>query len=69
MAKHDIHSQAVEDLVKMVSDLRTKNRDIRFGSAGAQSRNTKESRGNRRMIARALTELRSREVAKSEKKA
>lgn len=69
MKKKDIHTQSPEDLTKIVADMREKNREIRFGAAGSRSRNTRGSRMNRRTIARALTELRMREVAKVEKKA
>ena len=69
MTKKNTTIQTTEDLLKVVSELREKNRQIRFGSAGSQSRNTRESRNNRRTIARALTEIRSQKVANNVKTA
>ena len=40
----------------------------RFGSAGSRSRNTREGRGLRKEIARALTEVNARKIAQKPKK-
>ena len=69
MTKNNTTTQSHEDLLKTVAELREKNREIRFGSAGSRSRNTRESRNNRRTIARSLTEIKSRKVANNEKTA
>jgi ribosomal protein L29 len=57
------HTKTVEHLKKEVSDMQEKLRTIRFGGAGSRSRNVKEGRNIRRDVARALTELRAREIA------
>jgi ribosomal protein L29 len=57
------HTKTVAHLKKEVVDMQEKLRVIRFGGAGSRSRNVKEGRNLRREIARALTELRARELA------
>ncbi len=60
---NELKNMTVEHLKKDVSDMQEKLRVIRFGGAGSRSRNVKEGRGIRREVARALTELRAREIA------
>ena len=69
MAKNENKTKSDEHLKKEVVDTQEKLRVIRFGGAGSRSRNVKESRNLRREIARAKTELRSREIASAVKKA
>jgi ribosomal protein L29 len=57
------HTKTVDHLKKEVVDMQEKLRTIRFGGAGSRSRNVKEGRNIRRDVARALTELRAREIA------
>lgn len=56
------HTKSIEHLKKEVTDMQEKLRTIRFGGAGSRSRNVKEGRNIRRDVARALTELRAREI-------
>lgn len=58
-----------EELQKAVFDMREKLRAIRHTAAGSRSRNVREGRGIRREVARALTEMRARELAGDNKKA
>ena len=69
MSKNENKTKTDEHLKKEVVDTQEKLRVIRFGGAGSRSRNVKESRNLRREIARAKTELRSREIAQVAKKA
>ncbi|HUO55901.1 MAG TPA: 50S ribosomal protein L29 [Candidatus Paceibacterota bacterium] len=69
MSKNEFKGKTSEQLTKEISDMREKLRVIRFGGAGSRSRNVKESRGVRKDIARALTELKSHDIAVSGKKA
>ena len=69
MAKNENKTKSVEHLKKEVVDMQEKLRVIRFGGAGSRSRNVKEGRNLRREVARALTELRGREIASETKKA
>lgn len=66
---NELKNKTVDHLKKDVSDMQEKLRVIRFGGAGSRSRNVKEGRGIRREVARALTELRAREIASTAKKA
>jgi ribosomal protein L29 len=66
---NEFQEQTKEQLNKVVGDLREKIRTIRFGGAGSRSRNVRERRGVRRDVARALTELRARDIAAMPKKA
>lgn len=69
MAKNEFKGKGSEHLTKEVADMREKLRVIRFGGAGSRSRNVKESRGIRKDIARALTELKAQAIAVKAKKA
>ncbi len=70
MAKtNEIKNKTVEHLRKEVADTQEKLREIRFGGAGSRSRNVKEGRNLRREVARALTELRARDIASKVKTA
>ena len=64
-----LKEHTVEQLHQEVGDLREKIRTIRFGGAGSRTRNVRERRGVRRDVARALTELRARDIASLPKKA
>lgn len=59
--------QSVEDIRTEVTKLRESLRAFRFGAAGSRSRNVREGRETRKSIARALTELRAREIASETK--
>ncbi len=63
MAKNENTTKTVEHLKKEVNDIQEKLRVIRFGGAGSRSRNVKEGRNLRREVARAKTELRSRDLS------
>jgi len=54
----------IAQLEKEVADKREALRVFRFGGAGSRSRNVREGRTTRREIARLLTEINSRKVAK-----
>ena len=62
--KTSLTTKTTEELHKEVSDARERVRAIRFGAAGSRTRDTSESRMTRRSIARSLTELRARAIAK-----
>ena len=62
---NEIKNKTVEHLRKEVSETQEKLREIRFGGAGSRSRNVKEGRNLRREVARALTELRARQLAEN----
>ena len=64
-----IKNNTVEELHKKVVDLREQLRTFRFGGAGSRTRNVREGRGVRRDVARAMTELRAREIASEKKSA
>ncbi|PIR82810.1 50S ribosomal protein L29 [Candidatus Kaiserbacteria bacterium CG10_big_fil_rev_8_21_14_0_10_59_10] len=58
----DLKKQSIEDLQKSIADMRERLREFRFSEAGTRTRNVREGRTLRREIARALTELRMREI-------
>ena len=60
----DISKMSIAELQKDIADKREALRVIRFGAEGSRSRNVRESRTIRRDIARLLTEVNSRTVAK-----
>lgn len=60
----DISKMSIAELQKDIADKREALRVIRFGAEGSRSRNVRESRTIRRDIARLLTEVNSRNVAK-----
>ena len=49
-----------KELIKELSEKRFSIRNFRFGMAGSKIKNVKESRNNRKDIARILTELNNR---------
>jgi ribosomal protein L29 len=53
----DITAKTPADLVKMADEKREALRAVRFGSAGAKTKNVKETRTIRKDIARILTAL------------
>ncbi len=60
----DFKKETPESLKKSLSDMREQLRIFRFEGAGSRRRNVREGRALRRDIARALTELRAREIVK-----
>jgi ribosomal protein L29 len=64
----DIAHKTPADLSKMVADKRESLRAFRFGTAGAKTKNVKESRSTRRDIARILTALNAQKGGKAEAK-
>lgn len=56
----DIQAKSDQELVTLVQDERQALRDVRFGTAGAGSRDLKKVRNAKATIARALTELSAR---------
>jgi ribosomal protein L29 len=64
----DFSRQDVPELQKLIADKREALRVFRFEGAGSRTRNVREGRALRREIAQILTELRSREIAPSNKK-
>ena len=60
----DISKKSMGELQKEITDKREALRVIRFGAEGSRSRNVRETRTMRREIARLLTEVNSRTVAK-----
>jgi ribosomal protein L29 len=58
--------KGVEELQKMVGDMREELRTFRFGGAGSRTRDVRHGRNLRRDIARILTELRSRDIGTTE---
>lgn len=59
----EIRKKNTEDLKKLVAERQTALREFRFGIAGSRSRNVREGRNTRRLIARLLTELRDRKAS------
>jgi len=57
MKMKEISNKTVADLAKMLTDKREALRVVRFGSAGAKSKNVKESVSIRRDIARIMTAI------------
>ena len=62
----DIAHKTSADLAKMVADKRESLRVFRFGTAGAKTKNVKESRTTRRDIARILTALNAQNKGKND---
>ena len=56
--------QSVDELQRLVGEKREALRSFRFGGAGSRTRNVREGRSLRKDIARILTELRARVIAK-----
>ena len=65
----DITKQDVAELQKQITDKREALRVFRFGGAGSRTRDVRAGRTLRQEIARALTELRARQIASKAKKA
>ena len=61
----DISTQSHESLTVELAKSREALRTFRFAGAGSRSRNVREGRTQRKQIARILTELRARALAKS----
>jgi len=57
MKKESFIGKSREDLVKALSEKRDEIRNIRFGTAGAKSKDTQAARKARKSIARIMTEL------------
>ena len=60
----DIKNRSIEDIQKEVADKRAALQKFRFGGAGSRTRNVREGRNLRKNIARLLTELRQRTLAR-----
>ncbi len=60
MKMKDIKKLDIPDIAKQIGDLRTTLRKNRFGSEGSRAKNVKERSGQRKDVARLLTELRTR---------
>jgi ribosomal protein L29 len=58
----EMKKETPESLKKMVVDMREKLRVFRFEGEGSRRRNVREGRELRKNIARALTELRARDL-------
>lgn len=56
----DIKTKNEKDLVKELTEKREALRVIRFGIAHSKSRNVKETKGLKKVVAQILTELNSR---------
>lgn len=65
----DIKKLNMNDLKKQITEKRSELRDFRFGGAGSRTRNVREGRFLRRDIARLMTELRTREIEGTDKRA
>lgn len=63
--KNTLEKHTIEDLKKLAHDKREELRALRFSVAGSKNRNVKLASNLRREIARALTELRKRELAEN----
>ena len=64
MKKTDLKPWKDADVKKEITDKREALRVFRFGGAGGRTRNVREGRMLRKEIARLLTELRARSIAK-----
>ncbi|MFA7193762.1 MAG: 50S ribosomal protein L29 [Candidatus Paceibacterota bacterium] len=60
MAVKDIQKKTIADLEKDLKEKRSSLRDMRFGAAGAKTKDTGLKSKARRDIARILTELKNR---------
>lgn len=56
----DIAKKSVKDLEKLLKEKREELREFRFASAGSRTRNVREGRNTRKLIAQILTELQTR---------
>ncbi len=65
----DMKKQDVAELQKVVADKREALRVFRFGGAGSRTRDVRAGRTLRREIARAMTELRARQIDSKKKTA
>ena len=68
MKKKDYKKKSDADLMKFLRDTRKLAMDFRFDVAGSKTRNTKEGKNAKKDIARALTEVRARELSTVHKK-
>ena len=60
MAKKELQKKTVADLEKDLKEKRSALLDVRFGAAGAKSKDTSFAKKTRKDIARILTDLRNR---------
>lgn len=65
----DISTKSLEALNTELSSAREALRTFRYASAGSRTKNVREGRELRRTIARLLTEVRARSLAKAANKA
>ena len=60
----ELTNHSIEDMHKMIADKRESLRVFRFEGAGSRTRNVREGRNLRKEIARLLTEINSRSIAR-----
>ncbi|MEN9413690.1 MAG: Ribosomal protein [Candidatus Parcubacteria bacterium] len=65
----DIKNKSIEALQTELTTARDALRTFRYASAGSRTKNVREGRELRKTIARLLTEVRARSLAKTEKTA
>jgi ribosomal protein L29 len=61
----DLSSKSIEALQTELATAREALRSFRYASAGSRSKNVREGREIRRQIARLLTEVKARSIAKA----
>lgn len=60
MRMTDLAKKSVKDLEKLLKEKREELREFRFASAGSRTRNVREGRNTRKLVAQILTELHAR---------
>ncbi len=60
--KEDYKKKSIKDLSSMIADAYKTLGNARFGGAGSRANNTDEGRSAKKVIARAKTELKDREI-------
>jgi ribosomal protein L29 len=63
--KEDYKKKSIKDIKSMIADAYKTLGNARFGAAGSRSKNTTEGKTAKKVIARAKTELRARELQDS----
>lgn len=61
---NDFNKKSAPDLIKLVSEKKEEGRVLRFALAGSAKKNVKAALLARKEVARALTELNARKLAK-----
>lgn len=62
MDKQDIKNKSEQEIGREVAELRDKVRDLRFKDAAGQLKKVRDIRSSKKVIARLLTEQRSRQA-------